>query len=331
MNGSYIIRALPGLVKILAGMKIPLRVTHCVTYRCNLDCSYCSRHGTGGTEMSTKEIMAVMESFRSAGCRFWSFNGGEPLIRDDIGDLINHGKNIGLYISFATNGTLVADRTGDIDGTDMVSISLDGPGEIQDRYRSSSFARVMKGASALKNRGVPFTFTTVVGTHNLDALGDILDIAERYGTVVFFQPIRVQKEDVREKSLDLFPSRERMADGMRFLLRAREAGRPVASSPGYLEAILSSWPDRMPEVRCRAGRTFCFITPDGYATACCDTLAGTGKITKLDTRVLGAGAFRNIPRFACRGCYSSIVLETNLFFDTLGRRPWKLPKNRARV
>ena len=51
----------------------------------------------------------------------------ETLMRPDIGELIDFGKRLGLFVSIATNGTLVARKHQDIRNADSVHISLEGP------------------------------------------------------------------------------------------------------------------------------------------------------------------------------------------------------------
>jgi MoaA/NifB/PqqE/SkfB family radical SAM enzyme len=322
MKAKVILKAAPRLLGACFGMKAPVRVTHCITYRCNLDCRYCSRHNGKVDELPTFKVKALMKSFADAGCVFWSFNGGEALIRDDIGELIDHGRDLGLYMTLATNGTLVADKIRQLVGLDAISVSIDGPKAVQDELRCGSYDRIIAGLEALNAVGIKTTFTTVVGRHNISSLGSVLDLAEKYRAKVFFQPIRVQKEDLSGKAKNHFPTREEMAQAMDYLSAERKKGRPVASSPRYLRAIRDSWPDRMPPVRCFAGKVFCFITPKGDVTACCDTLAYADKDPSCDAVARGAGAFKNIPKFKCETCYSSMPLEANLMIDSpLTARP----------
>jgi len=86
-TNNFFLKSIPRTLKVLLGAKVPLRVTQYITDRCNLDCLYCRRHESGGQELTTNEVKSLMASFRKAGTLFLAFNGGEALIRDDIGDL----------------------------------------------------------------------------------------------------------------------------------------------------------------------------------------------------------------------------------------------------
>ena len=325
MKWGIVAKSVPAILRARFGGKVPLRVSHCVTYRCNLDCAYCSRHTPTPDELTTVEAKKLMDSFRRAGCLFWGFNGGEPLARADLGELIAHGKGLGMFVSVATNGTLVAGHLEHLRRADLVNTSLDGPKNVQDALRSNSYDRLMDGLEALKRAGVAQSLFTVVGSHNLDCLGAVLDIAETCKAKVFFQPVRVQKEDLLAKSARFFPTSAQMAAAMDFLIAGKKLGRPVANSARYLHLIKICWPDKMPDARCWAGRLFCFVNPQGRLAACCDTLAVDSKNPDLNAIEDGASAFARITRHNCRTCYSAIPLESNILMDSLGK-PFDTPQ-----
>jgi MoaA/NifB/PqqE/SkfB family radical SAM enzyme len=315
------VRNLPAVIKILFGRRIPLRVTQVITYRCNLDCEYCSRHWEGGHELSSQEVCRIMESFREAGCLNWSFNGGEPLIRRDIGELIFCAKNLGMQVSLNSNGTLVATRIRDLKHADIVSVSVDGLWGVHDRLRRGSFDRLVSGLKALRDSGIRTTFMSVIAAHNLDCLQAILELASEFQATVFFQPIRVQSEDKLAKARDYFPQREAMAAAIDSIIKAKVMGWPVGNSDRYLRAIRECWPDRMPLGNCWAGKLYCFMTPEGYVTACCDTLARTQKDAACNASTSGCSAFLSIPDYDCETCFSAIPLEANIAMDSLRRNP----------
>jgi MoaA/NifB/PqqE/SkfB family radical SAM enzyme len=216
---------------------------------------------------------------------------------------------------------LVSERADEIGDAALVSVSLDGPKEIQDAVRGLSYDKIIAGLEAMAARGIDFSLFAVVGKHNIDALGDVIDLAEHYRTAAFFQPMRIQKEDTLQKSTAYFPEGRRMREAMDYLVEEKKRGRPVASSYEYLEAIGRCWPDRMPEVRCFGGKLFCFVTPEGFVTQCCDTLATASETPECDLTSYGAAAVRSIPPCECTTCYSSLPLEANILFTAARRNP----------
>jgi len=80
-----------------------------MTGRCNLDCIHC--HAFGGDasydELTEEEGRALIDQVAALDIRSFVFTGGEPLLREDIFDLIAYAKSIGFSVFIATNGTLI--------------------------------------------------------------------------------------------------------------------------------------------------------------------------------------------------------------------------------
>lgn len=308
-------------MRVIAGARIPLRVTQYITERCNLDCLYCARHESGGQELTTEEVKSLMISFRKEGTLFWAFNGGESLVRNDIGELADFARSLGMFVNLSTNGTLLSRKARELRNVDLINITLEGPKEIHDEMRSGSYDMMSEGVEALAASGIRFTFTTVINRRNMDLLGSCLDFAGRYGTKVVFQPVRIQNEDREIKSRSFFPTTEEMRKTLDFLIREKARGRPVASSVSYLRQIRASWPSGRPDMKCWSGRINCSITPEGEVTACCDTLQATRK------RGNGRGPEKAVEDFyllnplRCSTCYAAIPLEANIAMTTCVKHP----------
>ncbi|MCS7130866.1 MAG: GTP 3',8-cyclase MoaA [Archaeoglobaceae archaeon] len=99
-----------------------------VTNRCNLNCIYCHREGESnpGKEMSAERIAEIAKAFYDLGVKKLKLTGGEPLLREDICEIISMMPNF-EEISLTTNGTLLKDLAFDLkeSGLDRVNISLD--------------------------------------------------------------------------------------------------------------------------------------------------------------------------------------------------------------
>src|SRR3989339_842452 len=68
-------------------------VTLFVTRRCPFDCGYCNaRRHDAGLELSATQWKTALKKLHGFGVRHVAFNGGEPLLRDDIGELIGYAS-----------------------------------------------------------------------------------------------------------------------------------------------------------------------------------------------------------------------------------------------
>ena len=85
----------------------PLWLLAELTYRCPLQCPYCSNpldFAKQGDELSTAEWIEVFRQARELGAAQLGFSGGEPLVRQDLAELIAAARGLGYYTNLITSG-----------------------------------------------------------------------------------------------------------------------------------------------------------------------------------------------------------------------------------
>lgn len=107
---------------------ISLRIS--ITNRCNVNCFYCHHDGIipQSYEMTPSEIEKVAQVAQKIGIKKIRLSGGEPLIRDDITDIVGKISAIGFKdVSLTTNGTLLGKYAEELvnAGLDRVNVSFD--------------------------------------------------------------------------------------------------------------------------------------------------------------------------------------------------------------
>ncbi len=264
----------------LLGRKSPFQVTFSLTNRCNFRCEYCHIPLQQRAELTTGEWHTLIDEFADAGMGRASFMGGEPLLRKDLPELIEHVQRRGVHASINTNGWLVPQHLGTVAKLDLVCITLDGPPEVHDRQRHpGSHARVLEALAALRGRGTKTVTMTVLTATSIDTVDHVLEVARRFGNQAFFQLEHAAEMDV---SLPIAPevSRERIAQLAEQLLARKREGWPVGNSVSILEAqrdrrVLGGCDG------CHAGRYFAYVFSDGTVSHCLFTLgqvrAGNGR------------------------------------------------------
>ncbi len=162
--------------------------------RCNLTCLHCysiSADIDFPGELSTAEVLGVMDDLKAFNVRALILSGGEPLLRPDLFEIAARGKALGFYLGLSTNGTLIdaplARRIAHA-GFDYVGISLDGLWQTHDRFRRKAGA-FDKSLAALRlcrdlnvKVGVRFTLTQ----DNFADLPGLLDLVEAEGIPRFY-------------------------------------------------------------------------------------------------------------------------------------------------
>ncbi|MFX1366528.1 MAG: radical SAM/SPASM domain-containing protein [Promethearchaeota archaeon] len=140
----------------------PVAMTFAVTYKCQCNCKHCSagRHlREDMKELSTKEAKALIDQSQNLGVSLIAFTGGEPLLRDDIYELISYvDKRKALPILF-TNGLLLTEEN--IDklvnaGLYSLFVSIDSPiREEHDKLRGFTglFESAIQGIKRMQSKG----------------------------------------------------------------------------------------------------------------------------------------------------------------------------------
>ncbi len=137
----------------------PLKVGFEITYRCNSRCRQCSRWQIDPkqreAELNTREIKDVIDQIAAFPIPGISFSGGEPLLREDFGEIVEYSKQSGIpLLSLSTNGHRLADpgiRKLLLENFNRVHISIDGLSSTHDRLRGlpGSFDRVVAAVELL--------------------------------------------------------------------------------------------------------------------------------------------------------------------------------------
>ena len=110
--GDHVRRALPGGRQRAAYRPAPAEVMLELTDRCNLSCDFCfnrlyvERRGER-PELSTRRVAELLERVARAGVPVVRFTGGEPLLREDLFELLAHARALGLQAWLNTNATLL--------------------------------------------------------------------------------------------------------------------------------------------------------------------------------------------------------------------------------
>jgi heme d1 biosynthesis radical SAM protein NirJ len=154
--------------------------------RCNLTCMHCysiSADIDFPGELSTPEVLGVMEDLKTFGVPALILSGGEPLLRPDLFEIAQRAKALGFYTALSTNGTLIdpalAARIAAA-GFDYVGISLDGLEQTHDRFRrkAGAFQRALSGIRLCRDAGVKVGARFTLTQDNAADLSGLLDLVE---------------------------------------------------------------------------------------------------------------------------------------------------------
>ncbi|MEU8269405.1 StsB family radical SAM/SPASM domain sactipeptide maturase [Sphaerisporangium sp. NPDC049002] len=158
----------------------PLRqVYYAITDGCNLRCPYCyaSSEKCLPGELNTAESLHLVDEIADFGTEILVFTGGEPMLRKDLFQIVEHSNQRGLKSNIVTNATMIrkpetARRFAELFGS--VTVSVDGgTAETHDRTRGAgSFAKTYRALRLLNEAGVVPKINHIVTSDNIDELED---------------------------------------------------------------------------------------------------------------------------------------------------------------
>jgi len=159
-----------------------------ISHRCNLECNICEiRKDKPIKEYSLKEVSSIIEQAIDWQVKEFALSGGEPLMREDIFEILDFVKEKNYHIGILTNGVMLSDNfmerllpylTG---GFLSLSISLDAlTPETHDEIRGVKGAfektsSAFKKLSGLKEKysGINFNSISIILNENLEELPDL--------------------------------------------------------------------------------------------------------------------------------------------------------------
>ncbi|MCX5670005.1 MAG: radical SAM protein [Planctomycetota bacterium] len=306
---GFVANYLWNLASVAAGRQPvrPLLFSYYVTHRCNLNCRYCS-DGDGKrfkedpvAELATAEAKRLLTILRRSADTL-DVTGGEPMIREDLEEILAHARVIGLRTVLNTKGVGLRQRPDLVRLSDTLVLSIDTldgaslAGLIgRPREAAERILDALRFAMGERQRtGTQVVISAVATPENLADVGAVLRFAIESGLAFHVSPEIVGTR--------VNPAL-RQSDGYRGLiaevLAAKRTARGVLGVPQYLRGIgdfrtFRCHPLLMPVIR-----------PDGRMYYPC-LESKRAEVSVLETGDYGA-ALREVRRRAgeipvCRDC-----------------------------
>ncbi|PYP71417.1 MAG: pyrroloquinoline quinone biosynthesis protein PqqE [Gemmatimonadetes bacterium] len=169
----------------------PLWLLAELTYRCPLQCPYCSNPldfagARFKRELATEEWCRVFREARALGVLQLGLSGGEPLLRPDLETLVATAHELGLYSSLITSAyRLSKDRLAALKqaGLDHVQISVQAADAgLSDHIAgTASYRDKIAAYHYTRELGFPLTVNVVLHRTNLHQVEAMIRLAESLG------------------------------------------------------------------------------------------------------------------------------------------------------
>lgn len=258
----------------LDGQGKPMWLVLELTYRCPLKCVWCNNpldfEDYTKKELNTEEWKSVLRQGRELGALQLGFSGGEPMLRDDLEELVAEAEQLGYYTNLITSGVgLSLERLQALKkaGLKQIQLSLQSASRNLTDELVGARAHDLKieVARMIKAEGFPMVLNVPVFRQNIGQVKEILDLAEEIGVdYLEFANIQYYNWALLNRE-ELLPTREQIAHAEKVVNAARERlGKKMTIYfviPDYYEsrpeACMNGW-----------GTIHLTIAPDGAALPC---------------------------------------------------------------
>ena len=264
-----------------------------LTYRCNHKCLFCScpwesDENYSKEELSYAEWTNVIDTLMRNGVSTFTLTGGEPLMRDDIKNIIDYILNKGASLNIISNGRKITDEFLDFIAERNLSICISIPGieTFVEHTGIDNVDYVLSLFEKTRSKRIKATANIAVTKKNLPELYENIAYALIKGADYillnrFLPGGRGLKN--QEYLLSKDETNQILDIAEEVLSKANKYGHVGTELP--LCAINN--PDKYKHIRvsnlCSAAKGFCIIDPSGYLKVCNHSPIRICKYNELDT------------------------------------------------
>ena len=268
-----------GLLKRSLTPNRPYHAQWLLTRRCNYRCRSCGvwREPANKEELSFDEIRRGLDVLRKLGVVELVLSGGNPLLRDDIGEIIDYASRF-FITTIYDNGSLVAKKIDALRRADFVAISLDTLDEKKFDYLKGvrgAWKRAMEGIETLQKEGVSVAISPTISQLNLYEIVDLTKHFVARGVPVLYclysydYPMENRLFGIGKKSDELeIVDRQAMVEVCDRLIEVKEKHQGLFITVKTLNALKQFFLNGQRTWRCQALRGFFIVDHLGRAAGC---------------------------------------------------------------
>jgi len=258
VSAGVILRSLPR-----AFDDLPLWAQLNITYKCNLDCAYCSEYDNSKNHVPLEDLIARIDHIKGLGCLHVDLIGGEPLLHPDLTTIMRHVVSRNMTTGMTTNAFLLTeDKLKELmdAGMGRIQISVDAlkpkPGI------PKSLKTLRKKIELVARHPIWFRVNTVICDETIDEVEEVAKTCWDLGVAINFSVVH---DRGRLKEMANTP---RFLERVRWLKGQKDSGKPI-STPFYLidyyERALTGKPM---DWTCQAGSKCFYVSAEGHFQLC---------------------------------------------------------------
>jgi MoaA/NifB/PqqE/SkfB family radical SAM enzyme len=250
-----------------------------ITRRCNYKCLGCNIwNDQDANELSTDEIKRGMDILKDAGVVELVLSGGNPLLREDIGEIIDYATER-FVTTVYDNGSLAAKKVGLLRNVDFVALSIDSLDEKKNdgiKNVSGAWQSVMQAVEVLQKEGIKVSVAPTISQMNIYEIADLTNHFTSRGISVLYN---LYSYDTPEESDQLFrigrpndefmiTDKDAMAKLCDTLKKIKKNNKQVLIPNKVLKSLKSFYEEGKRPWECKALRNFLVVDHLGRVSGC---------------------------------------------------------------
>jgi len=269
----------------MASNRAPLyMVTWRCTRRCVGNCLYCSytREYAKDAEVDTKSARKIVDEVYDFGSPWFGISGGEPLVRQDIFDVIGYAKKMGFEVSLITSGFAFDEKRLDnlVRNEVHTAVSIDGNRESNDQIRGKgAYDKALYAMKKLSENGLLDCIVTTMTKYNIKNMAHPAALGEEYKArmVVYHNLVPVGRAGSNMPDLAPTPDEYEAAFNEIYDLQVKLAGKVKINvyAPFYARIVRQrnpvdfwNWFQEGFLGKCTIGGNYVSITENGDYRSC---------------------------------------------------------------
>lgn len=274
-NRANVVEVTRALVRAKIKWRHPIYLIHALTARCNARCGFCAWNFYDDEgELNTDEIKQLYSAARAAGFMALTTWGGEPLVRRDVGEILEHAHRVGLITNLVTNGVLLKRKLDQVvPWVDRVCISVDHASERHDEMRGipGLFAKIIDATHAVRARDpskkIVFNCTLQKGNIDRASIQGMADLMREMNVIGIFNALRLEAAADNADEIDIArynPTQEELNSAFEQVRSLKTAGYPILNSFTHIDKMS----DGPPVYRCHWPKFMLPVEANGDVVDC---------------------------------------------------------------
>lgn len=244
-----------------------------ITRKCNLKCPHCYIDGgmARDNELSSEEIIAVIDDLADMGVWAIAITGGEPTLHPDFVKFVQHARSRNLLVGIATHGLHLTDHV--ISGLPkegvIVSISIDDL-HVQHKNPDTEFNIATEALLRCMQHGLHANIMTTTNRKNVDHLEKIITWGEEHNVSVRSVPFSPIGDRAKKYAAELENVPEDVNKAARFWLKEMAWEHEYHEKVGLCVGLIFNYGLTLAYMsrRCSSGRFLAYICADGTVYPC---------------------------------------------------------------